>query len=235
LNTSIDWDAVTYNSGNVRTSNKRQKIGAVKKHVSTSIQHITPTHTLSNAHKDAITSLIMPMPHIIYSASMDHSIKQFDLHAPDPSQYTSNISCGYHAVTAMDYNADLNLLITGHNDNVIRCWDCRVSNNNNDAGSTSKQEVMKFSLSSHKGWISDVKWRTNGNDNEKNSDTTAASTIHHFASSSYDNTIKLFDIRATVPLHTITSHRDKVLTVEWYGDCILSGGADSQLRSHRIA
>jgi len=56
-------------------------------------------------------------------------------------------------------------------------------------------------------------------------------------SGSYDdkgNNIKLWDIRSrTIPIHNITGHDDKVLSVDWPStNLILSGGADGQLRMH---
>jgi ribosome biogenesis protein YTM1 len=58
-----------------------------------------------------------------------------------------------------------------------------------------------------------------------------SSSIHHLLSASYDGTIKLWDTRSKVPLHTLQAHNDKALSADWWKeDSIISGGADAQLQ-----
>ena len=54
---------------------------------------------------------------------------------------------------------------------------------------------------------------------------------HQLVSASYDETIKVWDIRSTVPLYTIAAHDGKVLclAVGPAGE-ILSGGTDGKLK-----
>ena len=54
---------------------------------------------------------------------------------------------------------------------------------------------------------------------------------HQLVSASYDETIKVWDIRSTVPLYTIAAHNGKVLclAVGPAGE-ILSGGTDGKLK-----
>lgn len=211
---------LTASSDNV-ISNKRQKLGSIKKPVNTKLQHLQPIHTINNAHTDVITNVILPMPHIVYSSSLDYFIHQYDLQSASPQTATHSIRCPT-AVTTMDYNVDLNILLTGHNDTTIRAWDCRIK--------SEQSQIMKQSITSHSGWISSLQWQVNGrssNDNENHT--------HLFASTSYDKTVKLFDFRSSIPLHTLTGHQDKALTCEWYKNCLLTGGADSQLHAFRIA
>lgn len=54
-------------------------------------------------------------------------------------------------------------------------------------------------LSSHTDWIAAIAWHPQS--------------AHHLVTASHDSTVKLWDTRAAVPLHTITGHTDKVITV----------------------
>lgn len=80
---------------------------------------------------------------------------------------------------------------------------------------------MKKTFSSHSGWVSSVSWHPTN--------------AHLLISGSYDNTLKLWDMRAAVALATVTSHTDKVLCVEVdRAEKVFSGGADCKLRVHTL-
>eukprot|EP00960_Hanusia_phi_P074064 768143-Hanusia_phi.AAC.7 len=56
------------------------------------------------------------------------------------------------------------------------------------------------------------------------------SSEHHLVSSSHDHTIKLWDFRSSIPLHTIAAHEGKALCVSWGKDgFIYSGGSDCKV------
>ena len=54
-------------------------------------------------------------------------------------------------------------------------------------------------LASHTDWIAAIAWHPQS--------------VHHLATASHDSTVKLWDTRAAVPLHTITGHTEKVDSV----------------------
>lgn len=200
-------------SNEPQTTNKRQKLGSIKLAVASNIQTIQPKLSLTNIHSDCITNVLMPIPNILYTASMDHTINQYDIHHQSSSDTPlSTIKCN-NSINSIDYSVDLNLLVTAHNDNIIRIYDQRTSH---DAVHSLKQE-----LQSHTQWCNTVRWQNHINYNS-----------NQLCSGSYDKSIKLWDIRSTVPLYTITSHTDKVLSLDWYQDNIISGGADNALQCH---
>ena len=110
-------------------------------------------------------------------------------------------------------------LITGHEDSVIRLWDVR---------SGMSERTFKSQYESHERWVSRVKF----NENVENI----------FISSSYDGTVKLWDLRnEETPLFTLKRKQEqagedyKVFAAEWNGPSqIISGGSDSNVSVHTI-
>jgi ribosome biogenesis protein YTM1 len=71
---------------------------------------------------------------------------------------------------------------------------------------------------SHKSWVSSVQW--------------SPSNPFVLASASHDSTIKLWDIRSSLPLYTITAHSkgSKSLCLALTNDRIFSGGSDCDIK-----
>lgn len=80
----------------------------------------------------------------------------------------------------------------------------------------------KRAFTSHTDWITAVAWHP--------------ASAYHLATASFDRTVKLWDTRAAVPLHTLAVHNDKALCVAWAGPRKLaSGGADCMLRMFNVS
>ena len=57
---------------------------------------------------------------------------------------------------------------------------------------------------------------------------------NHIATSSYDGTIKVWDMRSTIPLYTLAPNPDadeplKLFDVDWNGSVLAGGGEDSKV------
>jgi ribosome biogenesis protein len=77
--------------------------------------------------------------------------------------------------------------------------------------------VIKSQYKSHKAWVPCVKWHPTN--------------PLLFASASHDNTVKIWDHRSNLAMHTINSHTEKALCVAWQDEnTLLSGGADTKLK-----
>lgn len=81
---------------------------------------------------------------------------------------------------------------------------------------TSNESLAVRSLTSHRHWISGVAWRPG--------------TEHQLVSCSHDKTIKLWDVRSDIPLHSVEGAADKLLAVLWLdSNRLAAGGADKQV------
>ena len=75
---------------------------------------------------------------------------------------------------------------------------------------------------SHTDWVAALAWHP--------------ASPHALASASYDGSVKLWDLRAAIPLHTLQGHADKALCVAWAGpERLISGGADCKLLTYTVA
>lgn len=204
------WDArkiINKKSDEDDSKNKKRKTeaGSVDSS-SSSISNLSPLCTLSG-HVGAVTSVVYPHSNAIYSGGYDHSIIQWDVTTQQPA----NSWTGNKVISSLSYSTPANLLASGHHDKIIRIWDPRKQD----------KEVIRYTLRSHLGWVSGVSF--------------SPSNPHQLVSSSYDNSIKVWDLRSSLPLHTVKAHDDKALCVEWAADeIVLSGGADKQLRACKV-
>lgn len=117
---------------------------------------------------------------------------------------TTEVLYGNKAVHCLDAVAG-RAVVFGGSDRAVRLWDPRAG------------EAMAQQLLSHTAWVSGVRW--------------CPTSAHHILSCSHDGTVKMWDTRGSVPLHTVEAHDDKALGCDWHGASrFASGGADCQLK-----
>jgi ribosome biogenesis protein len=161
----------------------------------------------------------------LVTGSWDHSIKLWDVERQD-NLLTLN---GSRVVSCLDtsYHTE-GIVATGHPDCTIRLWDVRVGNSaSSGASSSSPSPIVTADQTtwrpSHKAWITSVAW--------------SVESPYHLLSSSHDGTVKLWDLRASLPVQTlrvVVDKDDKVLCAQ-FGHCderIYSGGTDGEVRSY---
>ncbi|PHZ16805.1 WD40 repeat-like protein [Rhizopus microsporus ATCC 52813] len=145
---------------------------------------------------------------IVYTGGWDHSIRSWDVEQ-QVNLVTKNCE---KVVLGVDYSSRAQLLATGHADNTIRLWDLKSDDGTN----------VKLALRGHSAWVSSVSW--------------SKTSEHMLCSGSYDSTVRVWDIRSSKePLYTMDSaeNKEKVLSVYWDNEKILSGGEEKKLRIYQ--
>ncbi len=124
-------------------------------------------------------------------------------------------------IQCMKHNQKNDLVMTGHSDNNIRIWDFRVS--------ASSEAVVKQTFKSHKGWVMAVDWKPESE--------------FMFCSGAADGTLKLWDLRSSIPVQTVENIHDKqqILALSWLPPVVnhncshlITSGADSRLLVNNI-
>ncbi|XP_057299577.1 ribosome biogenesis protein WDR12 homolog [Hydractinia symbiolongicarpus] len=199
------WDVNSTNDGNDEDFEDAVK----KNRLSDSERKITnmlPLLSLSG-HKEAVSTLCWPHNNELISAGWDHCIRLWDIE----SSSNKHTLTGNKVILDIAFSVHTQLLASGSTDKHVRLWDTR----------TREGTVVRTLLSSHNGWVSSVDW--------------SPTDANKLISGSYDNTIKMWDIRnITSPLYNLENHLDKVLCTCWKEqDVILSGGVDCNVHIYK--
>lgn len=153
----------------------------------------------------------------LITGSWDHSIKVWDMERQD---CLLTLNCG-KVVTSMDTSYFTpGIVATARPDCLVRLWDVRI-----DQTTTSNSLVSDSMLRpSHRAWVSQVKWSSRN--------------PYQLFSASHDGSVKVWDIRAAFPLHTVrvVPKDEKVLSIALASmeeDAILfAGGTDCEVKQY---
>ena len=181
------------------------------KSVPTDAYEETPLSSLGS-YSQCISALSWSSQSTLVSACWDHAVRVFD---PEVSAVLDTFSHNkaVHCV-ATPAGGDASVIAFGGPEKSLRVWDRREGQNEGET-------IAVRGLSSHTDWISGLAWHPTSE--------------HHVLSVSYDQTAKLWDLRAAVPLHTLPAVGEKLLTCAWVSETeVAYGGADCVLRTAHV-
>eukprot|EP00898_Chlorokybus_atmophyticus_P008233 jgi/Chlat1/8410/Chrsp80S07911 len=159
-------------------------------------------------HTQCVSALSWPSASrdTLYSSSWDHSLRAWDVETGSNTQTLTSSK----AVYTLSVDQHARLVATGGADTTVRVWDTRARN--------STTPGIRLS-SNGSEWVSAVRF--------------SPSNAHQLIAASYDGSIRLWDVRGKVPLHTVSqAHEGKALAVDWLGDgetAFASGGEDGRM------
>ena len=158
-------------------------------------------------HQGSVSALCWPTAALVYSGSWDGTIREWQVE----SETCSATLAGQPAILSLDVSLAATLIASAHTDHTLRLWDSRL-----------QQAALRLKLP-HPGWVSGVKWCPNS--------------AHLLATSCYDGSVRIWDVRSTIPLHEMRAHDGgKALCIEWDGaERLVSGGSDAQLKTATLA
>jgi len=205
-NASIDEEAT-------ESSKKRQKNNAdtSSSPKEISIIEVKPIRSIK-AHASNISGMSWSSsdssPSKLITGSWDHSLKVWDIERADCILALN----GSRVVTAISRSFNSDVVATAHPDCAVRLWDMRT----NGVGDKQSSQISDRTLrQSHKSWVSDVKW--------------SPTDPFVMATTGHDGTLKVWDIRSSLPLHTVravSKKGEKALCLAFGDGIIYSGGSD---------
>lgn len=177
------------------------------------VKEVSPLYQIK-AHTSNVSGISWShdSPSTIITSSWDHSIKSWDVESQN-NILTLN---GSKVVTSLGRCHNSDVVATGHPDCSVRLWDMRSS-------SKSDGNVFDGTLRpSHKSWVSAVEW--------------SPIDPYILASASHDSTVKVWDIRSSLPLHTVKAHAKgaKALCLSFTNSTIFSGGSDCIVKRYKF-
>ncbi|CAI7897872.1 unnamed protein product, partial [Closterium sp. NIES-53] len=145
---------------------------------------LTPDLSL-DAHTQCVAGVAWPAQgSSLFSVSWDHSLRAWDVDAA--SAVSVRTSAHPLLAVAAGGGGMASLVAVGGAHPTMLLWDMRA------ATSVLSPSIQ---LLGHTDWISSLAW--------------SPSNPLHLLSSSYDGSLKIWDLRSTVPLHTVKAHSDK--------------------------
>ena len=164
-------------------SSSKKKGHSIKPKVLLNQAHVSQISGCSwgNLHKKSTSSANSNAHNTLITGSWDHSVKTWDM---ERQECVLSLN-GSRVVACLDtsHHSD-GIVATGHPDCSVRLWDLRTSK---EASSSVVSD--KTFRPSHKEWVSAVQW--------------SPRSPYHLASTSHDGTVKVWDIRSSIPLHTV--------------------------------
>lgn len=205
----------SYENTDVHSRKKRK--GSSSKNSLIEVKEVSPTLFIK-AHKSCISGIAWGHEHFnhghstLFTSSWDHSIKAWDVE----SQNEILALNGSKVVTSLGRCCNSNVVATGHPDCSVRLWDTRMINGGDG-------NIFDGTLRpSHKSWISSVEW--------------SPKDAFVLASSSHDGSVKIWDIRSSIPLHTVLAHDKghKSFCLSFTNESIFSGGSDCIVKKFKF-
>ena len=173
--------------------------------------------TSLTGHTQCVSSLAWPSQSALVTGCWDHSIKVWD---PELSTVIDTYSHNkaVHCIATPSMREDASIIAFGGAEKSLRIWDRRAGGAKGVANEGTDVLAVR-ALASHTDWISSLAWHPTSE--------------HHLLSVSYDCSAKLWDVRASVPLHTLpVGGEEKLLSCVWVGEGeVAYGGADNMLRT----
>jgi ribosome biogenesis protein YTM1 len=175
--------------------------------------------TSLTGHTQCVSSLAWPSQSALVTGCWDHSVKVWD---PELSTVIDTYSHNkaVHCIATPESRGDASVIAFGGPEKSLRVWDRRApSNGTNGTADGTAETIDVRALASHTDWISGLAWHPTSE--------------YHLLSISYDQSAKLWDLRASVPLHTLpVGGTEKLLSCVWVGEGEVGyGGADNTLRT----
>jgi ribosome biogenesis protein YTM1 len=217
--------------GEEEQATKRTKTSSAPSSRSVSVKALSLTPTVSlQAHNSPVSGLSWGncekrleagRPDRLITGSWDRSVKVWDVERQDCLLTLA----GSRVVTCLDTSHRASgIVATGHPDCTVRLWDVRT-----DKKEDSLTVTDSTFRPSHKAWVSSVQWSPHS--------------PYHVTSTGHDGTVKLWDIRSSLPLHTVRAFAkgDKGLCLAYSpgttenGYTIFAGGTDCAVKQVQSA
>jgi len=165
----------------------------------------SPLMTISG-HYEGITKVLFNEHDKIYSSSLDHTVRHWDIEIAKELDKISSAK----AILDVSTSCENNILATSSTDRHIRIYD-------------KKSLSLKSNLTFHKGWVSSISFNPNNN-------------FQLLSTSYDKSAILWDVRSCNTPIYTINDHSDRVLCSDWGKFGILAtGGVDCKMSTFETA